>query len=195
MEIGKREFGYFAAVSALALALTVVPQAASAATITYTLDTTGGGLCTTCGSGPFGTITLKDIGSGEVSIDEELAPNVFANTGNGTNHPDLAFQLASTSGVTVAFTSGSTGNFAVVNPSTGPFGGFDYAITCTACGSGTSAPNFSSLTFTISQTGLSTASFGSVSGLSFISDLGVWNGSKIVATGEVGASAGKWRRR
>jgi hypothetical protein len=151
--------------------------------------------CTgTCGTAPFGTVTATDIGAGEVQVTVMLkAGETFAKTGAG-GMQTLLFNFAGTPTIT-DFTSAATNNQPVAlasttagSISTGPGGTFQYAINCPTCGNGTSDPQLlSPITFDISATGLSTASFvQNGAGLFFASDILGVNGN----TGVVGAPTG-----
>ena len=130
---------------------------AASAGIIYSLDVckaTGGCL----GVGPYGTLTLTDDGSGNVKVDLTLAANeAFASSGAGAS---LLWDL--TGGPTIAITGLTTG-FMLVSTTAGTIhadgtGDWMYAIECTGCGNGGSAPQLSGpLDFTI--TGESAADF------------------------------------
>jgi hypothetical protein len=135
---------------------------ASAATFVGTLtsdDCTGN-----CGpqTGGFGSVKINDIGTNEVEVTVTLFNgNKFVSTGAGFA---LAYEL---SGVTQVTYSNVTTGFgsASTNPQpAGSFmadgtGTFNYAVACTGCGPGGSSPLSGPLTFDITGTGLSTASF------------------------------------
>jgi hypothetical protein len=159
-------------------------------------------------AGSVGTITLSShaddstISTGTVKVVESLAPNVYANTGAGDS---LEFSLAGHPAITVSnITSVSwTGPAAPassaftldINP-TAPhganIGGFGYGINCTACGSGTSTPNYNALSFLITDSAhdLTPSSFivGDKDGFFFISDIGVLQSNGRFSTGNVGAT-------
>ena len=170
------------------------PTSASAATLSFPLTSD---FCTgTCGTAPFGTVTATDIAAGEVQVTVTLtAGETFAKTG-ALSMNTLAWDLAGTPTLT-DFTSAATNNQAVALASTtaGSIGGngsgtWQYAIDCPTCGNGTSPPQLlSPITFDISATGLSTASFvqnppsNGHAGLFFAADIMGANGN----TGVVGA--------
>jgi hypothetical protein len=106
--------------------------------------------------GPYGTSNLTQSGA-NVDVSVSLASgNVFAKTGAGEaflwdfhNDPSLAGD--------VVFTGGSAGNF-TFDPNPGHkdgSGSWDYGIICSACGNGTSPPDFTNLTFEIKNATLS----------------------------------------
>lgn len=165
-------------------------------------------------TGPFGTVTLVDgtgtgagkngIPVGTVQVMVSLAPNVFANTGAATD--TLEFSLASglptvtTADITnfqVAGTGGTSTSFTLdLNPAKPPlgtgFGGFGIGVSCNGCGNGTSPPQFSTMTFDITDTdpgGLSSTNFvvGDGNGYYFLVDLGIVSNGQVVATGYSGA--------
>ena len=130
---------------------------ASATTI-FTLDNSG---C--CGTGPFGTVTLTDTGSG-IDVLVNLAAGVgFVKTAsNPANSFDaLMFNLAGNPALAVTFI---TAGF-IVDPTAPPIhadgsGSWQYGIKCdTACGTGGSAPYAGPLEFVITTAGLTEASF------------------------------------
>ena len=172
------------------------PTSASAATLIFPLTSD---FCTgTCGTAPFGTVTATDIAAGEVQVVVTLtAGETFAKTG-ALSMNTLAWDLAGTPTLT-DFTSAATNNQAVALASTtaGSIGGdgsgtWQYAIDCPTCGNGESAPTLlSPITFDISATGLSTASFTSTTANNgstnfFAADISGTNGN----TGVVGAPTG-----
>src|SRR5262249_39372652 len=137
---------------------------ASAATLSFPLTSdfcTGG-----CTPSPIGTVTATDIAAGEVQVTVTLNGGAaFAKTGAGGNQT-LLFDLAGTPTLT-DFTSAATNNqpLALFSTTAGSIGAdgsgtWQYAVNCPTCGNGTSAPQLlSPITFDISATGLSTASF------------------------------------
>ena len=169
------------------------PTSASAAMLSFLLTSD---FCTgTCGTPPFGTVEVSDIAAGEVQVKVTLkAGEDFAKTG-ALSMNTLAWDLAGIPTLT-DFTS-FTNNPAVALASTtaGSIGGngsgtWQYAIDCPTCGNGTSPPQLlSPITFDISATGLSTASFvqnppsNGHAGLFFAADIMGANGN----TGVVGA--------
>jgi len=108
-----------------------------------------------------------------VNVSLTLATDfVFAKTGAGDA---LEFSLTGNPAITISnLSSGFTVGPAPDTAS--PFGSFMYSVTCSGCGNGTSAPNFSSLSFTVSLTGggtLNVADFiANAGGFFFTSDVG-----------------------
>ena len=115
---------------------------ASATIITYslTVDDCSGG---SCGTGPFGTVTVSSISSTEVSVNLTLAPGeIFATGGAGDA---LLFDLSGNPSITVSsLTSGFTATQTASGGSihANGTGTWEYSIDCTGCGSGTSPPTF-----------------------------------------------------
>jgi len=152
----------------------------------------------TCGTPPFGTVEVSDIAAGEVQVTITLkAGEDFAKTGAG-GMQTLLWDLAGTPTLT-DFTSAATNNQPVVLASTTAgsimadgSGTWQYAINCPTCGGGESPPTLlSPITFDISATGLSTASFVPTTANNgtmnfFAADISGANGN----TGVVGAPTG-----
>lgn len=166
----------------LLLGLIVSATAAHATSITYNLtadlSSTGLGAPTGLGTGVFAQVTLTQNGA-NVDVKETLAnTEVFAKTGAGKS---LVFNIAGDPAITV--TGLSTGFTFIPTGHTIPsIGSFDYAIACSGCGNGTSAPNFSGpLMFTIANVNVS--SFTATGDYFFLSDVGL-NGN----TGNVGGN-------
>lgn len=170
----------FLAVCGLAALL----PAARADIIIFTLTAAG---CGGCPSGPFGTITVSQLGLDHVSVVESLAPNVFANTGAGNALGYTLDVSATVSNLLPAgvFTAGGPDSFP-------PLGAFGSTIVCSGCGSGTGPPQYSSLSFTLTGSGLTPANFVANSlGYFFASDIGVKNSDgTVIWTGNVGATDG-----
>ena len=99
------------------------------------------------GTGPFGTVTLTQMGSQEVGVDVALNPSYsFVDTGS---HQSFGFNL--TSGLPTATINVSTTGFAPAAAfSNGFAGSFAYAVACTGCGNGGSSPLHGPLDFTVS---------------------------------------------
>jgi hypothetical protein len=129
--------------------------------------------CGGCGTSPFGTVELDPAGTGSVLVTVSLSNgNQFVGNGTGINglHA-FTFDVGGTM-ATVAFSTPSTGFTADPFGSyhQDGFGSFPYAIECgTACSSGGGG---STLTFTVSETGLTVSSFvHNGSGFFFTADL------------------------
>jgi hypothetical protein len=135
-----------------------------------------------------------DIGAGEVQVTVTLNnPPIqsFAKTGAGGGQ-SLLFNLSGTPTLTDYTDVSSNQPIVLASVSAGSImadgtGTWQYAVNCPSCGNGTSSPQLlSPITFDISATGLSTASFVSTTnsnGLFFAADVFGTNGN----TGDVGA--------
>ena len=152
---------------------------ASAATLTFTLNQDG---CTgTCGTSPFGTVTLDDQGlSNFVDVKVELTNALgFVSTGAGNS---IEFNLnGALPAITGANISGLTSGFAWGGPDpSGAFGAFMYTIDCvvpTGCGNGGSSTNPGPLEFRVNLTGITLSSFvANAGGYYFASDVMGSNG-------------------
>jgi len=173
---------------AAAAMLIGVATSASASVITYSLTSD---FCTgTCGTAPFGTVTVSSVSSTEVSVDLTLAANeVFAKTGAGAA---LLFDLTGNPSITVSnltpmFTATQTASGGNIHAD--GTGHWQYSIDCTGCGNGTSPPNSSGpLDFDITvASGITPSSFIKNDGrLFFATDIRGANGN----TGDVGAPTG-----
>jgi PEP-CTERM motif len=151
------------------LAVAAFSSAASASPITYSLNQDG---CTGgCGTGStlFGTVTLTDS-LNSVHIDVDLTPfgvTEFVHTGAGDA---LLFDLAggTISNLTTGFAAGGPDSASV-------FGSFTRSIICTVptgCGNGASHPNPGPLSFDVTLTGITDASFtANGGGFFFASDV------------------------
>jgi len=161
----------YLAVIAMALAIAVLVPAAHADQIT-TLNFSASN-----GTGPFGTVTLHQVDANTIQVTVTLTPgNVFANTGAGAGalgfSVDKSFTLASSPTLTTGFS---------LDPVPPPYsfssgiGTYTSVVVCSICGNGTSPPNASTFTFSITNaTGLSFSDFVNGSGgFLFASDLGV----------------------
>ncbi len=161
----------------LAIAL-AAPGARTA--VIYTLDQDA---CTgTCGTAPFGTVSLEQTTADLVTVTETLAPNeVFAGTGAGDS---LEFNVAGPVTIDVM-----TAGFGIgPSPDTASaFGSFLESVACTVCQGGKLSNPAGPLVFTVTSTdGVTVADFiGSSKGYVFASDIRGNNGN----TGNVGALA------
>jgi hypothetical protein len=151
-----------------------------------------------CGSSTsFGTVTVSSLSSNEVSVTLTLGSNdVFAFGGAGQ---PLLFNVANDPAISVSnLTSNLTNTFAFYNaPMTmaDGTGKWDYFISCSSCGTGTSMSTTGpggapvSLSFDVMLTGITPESFTqSTKGFTFASDIGIPNGSGGFMTGDVGAT-------
>lgn len=169
--------------SAFVLAATPFAKAdpiGTTAIFSLTADTCTG----TCGTGPFGAITLVQTSSSLVTITETLASNVaFVATGAGKS---LAFNLSGSPAITFGdITTGFASSGAISKT-----GGFDYSLSCSglSCGPGASVTNAGPLSFTVTDaSGISISDFiANSKGYFFASDV-IGNNGK---TGVVAAFGG-----
>jgi hypothetical protein len=173
----------FVTIAICALGTAFATFSAQANTLTFTLNQDG---CTgTCGSAPFGTISLTDNGSGSsafVTVTETLAASErYAGGGAGE-----ALEFNVTNPVVIG---NITPNFAVgpAPASASTFGSFLLSITCSTCQGGQAGNPAGPLSFTVSSaTGVTVQDFGSnVGGYFFASDIVGNNGN----TGNVATNA------
>jgi hypothetical protein len=173
-------------VKALTLGLMSVLFAANAAyASSYTYYLTVDGCTGTCGTGPYGEITLDDFGgTGLVNVLVDLYdPNLFVRTGAGNA---LQFNLDGDPAITSSNILNLTPGFGLgTAKDLGLFGSFNYAIECTACGTGGSDPKPGPLSFDLSLAGITIDSFvENDKGFYFTSDIMGANRN----TGNVGAN-------
>ncbi len=171
----------------LGIALVQVPLA-SASTLSYNLTT----CFFSCGTGPYGTVAVSSLSSTEVSVNLTLASGeVFATSGSGKT---LLFDLQGNPSISV---TNLTSGFAATSTASGQSlhadgtGTWQYWISCTLCGNGTSPPRDSGpVNFDVTvASGITPASFiENGYPLYFASDIGVPNGSGY-NTGDVGATS------
>lgn len=132
----------------------------------------------------FGTIQLDDNGAGLVTVTETLTAADFVNS---SGKEAIAFELPALTGLTINV---ETSGFALASGksfSLAPFGSFDEAIHCTACGNGAQNPQSGPLVFTVTAAGGVTAEdfMADKSGYYFASDvIGEFKGK----TGDVAVS-------
>jgi hypothetical protein len=178
-----------AAITVMAVGLAFSqPAEANVITFPLTADFCSG----TCGTPPFGTVTITDIGAGEVQVNVTLTgPTGFAKTGAG-GMQTLLWNLSGTPTLTDYTDVSSNQPIVLASTTAGSImadgsGTWQYAVNCPSCGGGVSAPQLlSPITFDVSATGLSTASFVSTAAsnnLFFAADIQGSNGN----TGVVGA--------
>jgi PEP-CTERM motif-containing protein len=137
--------------------------------------------CTSgCGTSPFGTVELQP-GTNSVLVTVSLLNgDQFVDSGLHAFTFDVG-GTAAISGLTAGFTADALGSYHQDG-----FGDFPYAIECgTACGPGGSSPGGSTLSFTVTQSGLTVSSFVSNGSAFFTADILGTNGK----TGPVGAIA------
>jgi len=159
--------------SRLSLALVLAGLSASVAKAdTLTFDTSGNG---------FGfQVVLTQVDNDDVTVTVSLINGAtdFVHSGNGTNHPGFAFNLADDPSINISFPSGSawSGDILHHNDSTnGPdFGDFDYFIDNP--GNGGNQHNSGPLVFTVNDpSGINVydfASNGKDDGYYFAADIG-----------------------
>jgi len=142
--------------------------------------------CTgTCGTGPFGTVTLTDTSSSVITVTVDLSESgaKFVNTGKG-NALALDFDIA---GLTSTAINVITTGFTAGGKDKSNLGTFDLSVACSGCGPGASKPLTGPLVFTVTKTGITDASFIAGSGGYFFASDIIGNNGK---TGSVGALDG-----
>jgi len=168
---------YFSCACVFGLAASGIAKADTVYNLT--VDGCSGNKCTLPASGSYGTIDLSQVGS-NVLVTVTLDPSyVFVKTGAGDA---LEFNASGT------ITNISTGFGVGPAPDTAStFGTFVESVTCTACGSGGSAPLPGPLTFTVDN--VTIADFGANSDKYFFAaDVGLVNpDGGLLATGNVGS--------
>lgn len=136
-----------------AVALVLAAPLATQADVVYTFTSTE---VAAYGTGPYGTVTLTDNGTGidfSVALRSDLN---FVNTGNHSVFSFNATGVATTDVTNILFNGVSNSNFTVVSPGTNPpFGNnsFDLMIDCTAddCKNGAPGQSVDPLTFSIAN--------------------------------------------
>lgn len=165
---------------------TAGPASANAITYSLTSDFCSG----TCGTAPFGSVTVTAVSSTEVAVNLTLkSGEVFAQTGAGDA---LLFDISgnptiSVTNLTSMFTATRTTSGGNIHAD--GTGHWEYSIDCMGCGNGTSPPTSSGpLNFDITVAGgITPLSFiQNDGGLFFATDIGGTNGK----TGDVGAPTG-----
>jgi hypothetical protein len=167
----------------LALILGLGSASASADSITFTLNTDK---CTgTCGTAPFGTVTIADNATGGVDVSVALkAGEMFAGTGAGDALEFNLNPLNTTTPPAISISAITSGFLVGPSPDTASaLGKFMYSVTCTTCqgGNGPAGP----LTFTVANV-LTSQFIANSNGYYFASDIVGLNGN----TGNVGATTG-----
>ncbi len=131
-----------------------------------TIDKCTGG----CGTPPFGTVTLTDVGANQVQVQVDLAdPNEFVATGFPGS---FGFNIDGAPTISVSFVNppSNPSDWSLVSTQSGAlqfdgFGNFMYAIFCDSCGKGASNPNPGPLEFIVTAPGLTASSFEVLSGV------------------------------
>jgi len=133
-----------------------------------------------CGTSPFGTVKLQQDGTNSVLVTVNLLNgDKFIDTGA---HHTFTFDIAGAATIT-SLTAGYTADAAGSYSQPGFAGTFTYAIECTGCGPGGSSPVGGTLSFIVTESGLTPASFISNGSAFFTADI-IGNNGK---TGAVGA--------
>jgi hypothetical protein len=144
--------------------------------------------CTgTCGTSPFGTVTLVQTATGVVTVTETLKATTpaegFVATGAGES---LDWNLTGNPAITIGFLTSGFGVTGATSASI--FGNFEYSVSCAgiSCGPGASVTNPGPLSFTVTDAaGVNVSNFiGNAGGFFFASDiLGVNGNTGNVASG------------
>ena len=146
--------------------------------------------CTgTCGTSPFGTVTLVQTATGVVTVTETLKATTpaegFIATGAGKS---LDWNLTGNPVITIGFLTPGFASTGATSAST--FGNFEYSVDCggISCGPGASVTNPGPLSFTVTDAaGVNVSDFiGNAGNFFFASDIIGANGN----TGNVGAGPG-----
>ena len=143
----------------------------------------------TCGTSPFGTITLVQTATGVVTVTETLKATTpaegFVATGAGEF---LAWNLTGNPAISIGFLTSGFGITGATSASS--FGSFEYSVSCAgiSCGPGASVTNPGPLSFTVTDAaGVNVSDFiGNAGGFFFASDILGVNGN----TGNVAAGPG-----
>jgi hypothetical protein len=143
----------------------------------------------TCGTSPFGTITLVQSATGVVTVTETLKATTpaegFVATGAGES---LDWNLTGNPVITIGFLTSGFGVTGATSAST--FGNFEYSVSCAgiSCGPGASVTNPGPLSFTVTDaSGVNVSDFiGNAGGFFFASDIIGVNGN----TGNVASGSG-----
>ena len=143
----------------------------------------------TCGTSPFGTVTLVQTATGVVTVTETLKATTpaegFVATGAGES---LAWNLTGNPSITIGSLTSGFGVTGATSASS--FGSFEYSVSCAgiSCGPGASVVNPGPLSFTVTDgVGVNVSDFiGNAGGFFFASDILGVNGN----TGNVAAGPG-----
>ena len=145
----------------------------------------------TCGTSPFGTVTLVQTATGVVTVTETLKATTpaegFVATGAGES---LDWNLTGNPVITIGFLTSGFGVTGATSASA--FGNFEYSVSCAgiSCGPGASTTNPGPLSFTVtdaSADGVNVSDFiGNSGGFFFASDIIGANGN----TGNVASGPG-----
>ena len=181
-----KKLGFLACALVAVVGLSARPAEASTITYVFTSDHCTG----TCGTAPFGQVTLTDVAVGSVNVSVTLYNgNKFVKTGFPGS---FGFNLVGDPTITV---TGLPATFSLLSTTAGDLGfnglgQYDYAIICCNGAQGTGNAVAGPLTFNIQATGITIASFAELSSLPpgsekayFVADILGLNGN----TGVVGA--------
>jgi hypothetical protein len=143
----------------------------------------------TCGTSPFGTVTLVQTATGVVTVTETLKATTpaegFVATGAGES---LDWNLTGNPSISIGFLTSGFGVTGATSASA--FGNFEYSVSCAgiSCGPGASVTNPGPLSFTVTDaTGVNVSDFiGNAGGFFFASDIIGANGN----TGNVASGPG-----
>ncbi len=176
-------------IGAVAAAGLALASQANAAQVIYNLTLSG--CSSSCGAGPYGTVTVTDFGNDSLSYVVQLLNGAQFNvSGNSSTHESFDFDLVGSPTITYSnVTSGFVDAGGISDAS--PFGAFTYSLNLTTPTHNPS--NVSKLEFTVTAlTALSVNSVGSTTNsnnsnqqLAFVADVSS-NGN----TGNVAALAG-----
>ena len=135
--------------------------AAPASATSYTLTVDG---CTgSCGTAPFGTVDVVQDGTNTVKLTASLSSgDKFVSTGFPGS---FGFDVIGDPTITV---SNLTAGWSLLSKTSGDlhfgaFGNVDYALVCNVCGSGASNPFVAPISFDVTASGLTPASFAELS--------------------------------
>jgi PEP-CTERM motif len=143
----------------------------------------------TCGTSPFGTVTLVQTATGVVTVTETLKATTpaegFVATGAGKS---LDWNLTGNPVITIGFLTPGFASTGATSASI--FGSFEYSVDCggISCGPGSSVTNPGPLSFTVTDAaGVNVSNFiGNAGGFFFASDIIGVNGN----TGNVASGPG-----
>ena len=142
----------------------------------------------TCGTAPFGTITLVQTATGVVTVTETLKATTpaegFVATGAGKS---LDWNLTGNPSITIGSLTSGFGITGATSASS--FGSFEYSVSCAgiSCGPGASVVNPGPLSFTVTDAaGVNVSDFIGNTEFFFASDISGVNGN----TGNVAAGPG-----
>jgi hypothetical protein len=146
---------------------------------------------------PAGTVTVTQIATGEVEVSVQLGSDFSFRNNPDPQHTSFVFDLSGVTGVTASnITSGPASQTfeyeGLGSYNETPYGTYTYALECTSCSKGAPTTPTQTLTFDLSATGLTVASFVSNGTSVFGADLvgldaaagGSGNTGAVVAIGD-----------